>query len=156
MSLITTKKGDVLLEFHPGLQFSIPETETSIPMPLALIVAKHQGKTLFIFNSWRNAWELPGGMIEPNELPHEAAIRELAEETGQLVSVMQYVGWMKFCLKPDDRLELGALFRCDLETIQPFQANPEASRMILWDMETPLEGSISDVAFCQNVMQIYR
>jgi len=145
MSLITTQKGDVLLEFHPGFQFDIPEAETAIPMPLALVVARCQGKILFIFNQWRNSWELPGGMIEQGELPHEAAIRELAEESGQRVPLVHYAGWMKFRLKPDDRLELGVLYRCELERLQSFVANTESSKMILWDLQTPLAGDVSEI-----------
>jgi 8-oxo-dGTP diphosphatase len=30
-------------------------------------------------------WTLPGGRLEPDEAPHEAALRELAEETGLVV-----------------------------------------------------------------------
>lgn len=36
-------------------------------------------------------WSIPGGMIEPGELPEAAAIREFAEETGQTITVEQLV-----------------------------------------------------------------
>lgn len=145
MSLITTPKGDSLLAFHPGDVLDIPETERAIPLPLALVAAWHQGKTLFIFNQWRNVWELPGGMIEQGETPHEAAARELKEESGQSVANLRYAGWMKFRLKPDDRLELGVLYVGELDTIQPFEANAESAKIMLWDMASPIDGDVSAI-----------
>lgn len=145
MVLITTRKGDALIAFHEGKALDITERDRAIPMPLALIVAKYAGKVVFVFNTWRKVWELPGGMIDEGESPHETAIRELAEETGQHTSQVDYVGWMKLQLKPDDRLELAVLYHCELETLQPFQANNEASQMILWDLESPIEGDVAEI-----------
>ena len=33
-------------------------------------------------------WELPGGTVEPGELPERTAVREVAEETGLAVRVV--------------------------------------------------------------------
>lgn len=41
-------------------------------------------------------WELPGGKIENDEKPSEAAIRELKEELGVCVSIMNYLGNKEF------------------------------------------------------------
>lgn len=37
-------------------------------------------------------WALPGGAIEPNETPADAAVRECFEETGLLVRLEKFVG----------------------------------------------------------------
>lgn len=42
----------------------------------------HDGKVLLHFHEKLNRWLPPGGHIEPNELPDEAAVREVWEETG--------------------------------------------------------------------------
>ena len=42
----------------------------------------HQGKVLLLFHKKLNTWLPPGGHIEENELPDEAAVREVWEETG--------------------------------------------------------------------------
>lgn len=39
-------------------------------------------KLLVIHHRKLNKWMPPGGHLEPNELPHEGAIREVLEETG--------------------------------------------------------------------------
>lgn len=43
---------------------------------------------------WRNkdvgAWMIPKGMVEPGEGPAEAALREFAEETGTVLSVVPF------------------------------------------------------------------
>jgi 8-oxo-dGTP pyrophosphatase MutT (NUDIX family) len=42
----------------------------------------HDGKVLLHFHKKLNRWLPPGGHIEPNELPDEAAVREVLEESG--------------------------------------------------------------------------
>lgn len=42
----------------------------------------HNGKVLLHFHEKLHRWLPPGGHIEPNELPDEAAVREVMEETG--------------------------------------------------------------------------
>lgn len=42
----------------------------------------HEDKLLMLYHERLNMWLPPGGHIEPNELPDEAAVREVREETG--------------------------------------------------------------------------
>jgi 8-oxo-dGTP pyrophosphatase MutT (NUDIX family) len=42
----------------------------------------HDGRVLLHFHEKLHRWLPPGGHIEPNELPDEAAVREVLEETG--------------------------------------------------------------------------
>lgn len=41
------------------------------------------------------AWELPGGSVEPGELPAQAVVREVEEETGLEVRVSRLLGWYR-------------------------------------------------------------
>jgi 8-oxo-dGTP pyrophosphatase MutT (NUDIX family) len=54
---------------------------TSRDFTVAVFVV-HQGRVLLHFHEKLNRWLPPGGHIEPNELPDEAAVREVMEETG--------------------------------------------------------------------------
>jgi 8-oxo-dGTP pyrophosphatase MutT (NUDIX family) len=42
----------------------------------------HEGKVLLLWHRKLQMWLPPGGHIDPHELPDEAAIREVKEETG--------------------------------------------------------------------------
>ena len=46
-------------------------------------------KVLLIFHKKLKRWLPPGGHMDPNELPHEAAIREVLEETGIEIELMK-------------------------------------------------------------------
>jgi len=45
-------------------------------------------RVLLHFHRKLNRWLPPGGHIEPNELPDEAAVREVFEETGVVAALM--------------------------------------------------------------------
>ena len=42
----------------------------------------HEGRTLLLHHRKLGIWVPPGGHIDPHELPDEAAVREVREETG--------------------------------------------------------------------------
>ena len=44
----------------------------------------------YIWNRW--LWEIPGGMVDDNENPQQAAIREFEEETGFKISEIDFLG----------------------------------------------------------------
>ena len=48
----------------------------------------HQGRVLLLWHRKHQTWLPPGGHIEPDELPDEAARREVREETGLEVELV--------------------------------------------------------------------
>lgn len=49
----------------------------------------HDDKVLLHFHQKLQRWLPPGGHIEPNELPDEAAVREVMEETGVACTLLR-------------------------------------------------------------------
>ncbi len=55
------------------------------PVPAVLAVVRHHDQTLLVQRGQapnKGRWGFPGGRIEPGETIRDAAVRELAEETG--------------------------------------------------------------------------
>lgn len=51
-----------------------------------------QGQVLLVKHRKLNAWLAPGGHLDENELPDDAAARELFEETGLEVKIVSQIG----------------------------------------------------------------
>ncbi|MFC3577802.1 NUDIX domain-containing protein [Streptomyces yaanensis] len=47
-----------------------------------VLIRDPTGRVLLVKPTYKPGWDLPGGMVEANEPPHEAALRELREELG--------------------------------------------------------------------------
>ncbi|MGH3327418.1 MAG: NUDIX domain-containing protein [Streptomycetales bacterium] len=52
-----------------------------------VILRDHHGRIFLVDPKYKPDWDLPGGMAEANEPPHEAARREIKEELGLDVHV---------------------------------------------------------------------
>lgn len=63
------------IEFYENIE-NISELKYSV------ITCRFANRWLLVKHKDRNTWEIPGGHIEENETPDEAAKRELIEETG--------------------------------------------------------------------------
>ena len=55
----------------------------------ATVFVVQEGRTLLLFHKKLRLWLPPGGHIHPNELPCDAALREVREETGLEVQLLQ-------------------------------------------------------------------
>ncbi len=133
--------GNALISFLPGAEDKPPG---DAPLPLALVALWRGDRVLMAFNRFRQAWELPGGQIDPGETSRQAAARELLEETGHVAEgELCFVGFASFTLGPDRRAEYGALFTGQAaDTTQCFTANDEIAATRWWDLRESLPGRI--------------
>jgi 8-oxo-dGTP diphosphatase len=150
MSVIKNQIGDELLAYRPGGEPSGLDEYPGLPMAFACVVARHRGETLFVHNAWRDLWELPAGLIEPNETPMAAGLRELEEESGQIAPSLTYAGLALVRSGRSGQLELGTMFTCELETLQSFKKNEEISEIMLWDLQREIKGRV-DALSCKLV-----
>ncbi|GAB3426413.1 NUDIX hydrolase [Flindersiella endophytica] len=114
--------------------------DPAVPLAASLVVLWCDGRCLMVFNRFRDAWELPGGMVDPGESAREAAFRELEEESGQRPGALDLAGVALSRVAPDDRLEHLAIYHGRIESPLPFTPNEEMSRSIWWDPAEPLPG----------------
>ncbi|MFH8584945.1 NUDIX domain-containing protein [Streptomyces celluloflavus] len=71
-----------------------------------VLLANMSGNFLLVNPTYKPGWDLPGGMVEANEPPEQAAIRELKEELGLTVTLRGFlvVDWVAPHEAWDDQL----------------------------------------------------
>lgn len=70
-----------------------------VVMGSGALVRDESGRVLLVKPSYKEGWDLPGGIVEPGESPYSAVCRELVEELGSELAVggLLVVDWA-----PDD------------------------------------------------------
>lgn len=71
--------GEVMEDHTPEIRF---HTDLEYILTYVVIGTRYLDKWVFVRHKLRRTWEIPGGHIEEDETPLEAAQRELQEETG--------------------------------------------------------------------------
>ena len=67
-------------------------TELLLLPSAAALVRDGDGRLLLVRHAELGVWGLPGGAIEPDEQPEEAAVRETEEESGLEVEIVRLLG----------------------------------------------------------------
>lgn len=124
--------GSALLDFERMSEDDIAHLDPAIPLPASLVVLWWDDRCLLVFNRFRQAWELPGGMLDPGESPRAAALRELDEESRQQPDTLEFAGVARCRVAPDERIQFLAIYRGHTKSPQPFRPNDEMTGMTWW------------------------
>ncbi|MFZ3577961.1 NUDIX domain-containing protein [Virgibacillus sp. DJP39] len=123
-----------------GFQFLdfIRMTEERMPgllQPVAgsFAVINCDGNYLLCYNTLRKQWELPAGRREKGETSKECAIRELYEETGQVVLDMTFQGLLQVKNSRNGQVKYNPVYMTNVDKLQPFVENEETSKIKLWN-----------------------
>ena len=81
----------------------------------ALIIVQRRQHALVGFNECRHQWGLPGGTVEAGASAYDAALRELAEETGIRVNQVSLVARANFEFAGDGTTYVAAVFGVRLD-----------------------------------------
>lgn len=139
------KDGNVLVDVCFAAESDLDRWQRRLPMPASLVVVRFDGSVLMVFSNWRRQWELPGGMREPGETARQAAVRELAEETGIHSVELDFVAVAEVDLCRPPRREYTALYRTDLRHAPQLVVNEEATAFLWWDPQSALTEQMNPI-----------
>jgi 8-oxo-dGTP diphosphatase len=152
---LSDRFGNLLVSFGFATGTEPQSPEDAVPLPLSLIVVVCAGRVLMVLDAVRGQWELPGGMRERDETARQAAVRELAEETGIVTADLEPAAVAGFCLTRPARREYAAVYRLLLCAMPSLAADDEVLDFRWWDPRSPLPEDMSplDAEIARRVMR---
>ncbi len=98
-----------------------------------------EGKVLLLEHKKPTKWLPPGGHVEKNETPHEAALREVLEETGLVVEIIEQEN-----IKVDfaNATSVPRPYLCLLENIPSHKDTPAHQHIDFIYLAKPLQGDL--------------
>lgn len=152
MAWATDSHGNELLDI--AVESAPRPDHDTVPLTGALVVVTGPQGLLLVHDVWRGQWELAGGGVEPGETSEQAALREVAEESGQHLTSCRRVGSATFRLAAAGVVERADLFCGVVEDVEAFEPSAEIDAIRWWDGVTRAEevGAI-DVALLRWALE---
>jgi 8-oxo-dGTP diphosphatase len=160
--LASNSFGYRLVSFGPAVEQGLDDDHHAV-LAASFVLVERDRRVLLVFDRWRQHWELPGGAREADESPRDAAIRELAEETGLRTEELIFVGVSAY-ETPGEADERVAVYRTTLPDNQPdpvplFRPDAEIAAIRWWtpvprpeaDNVDPLDAVIIDRVLAEGV-----
>jgi 8-oxo-dGTP diphosphatase len=97
----------------------------------SVIAARYNDKWAFVRHYQRTTFEIPGGHIEENETPDEAARRELMEETGAIKFSLECIS--TYSVTQENEARFGKLYFADIYEIGPIPDISEIEEIAFLD-----------------------
>jgi 8-oxo-dGTP pyrophosphatase MutT (NUDIX family) len=107
----------------------------------ATVYIVEQERVLLIHHRKFNKWMAPGGHIEPNETPAEAAVREAREETGLEIQLHTQENVWVDCV---NARSMPRPYLCLLEEVPPQGTRPYHQHMDLVFIGYPVGGDLKE------------
>lgn len=126
-------RGGSLVSFVHLDSASLEDLDGSSPLACALVMVEWGQQVLPGFNVSRQQWELPGGSVELGESAHDAALRELAEETGIRADRVSLVARAEFMFGGEATRYLAAVFTLVLGSAPDLVESDELNSFNWWD-----------------------
>jgi len=102
--------------FELSNRFSLHRIK-DFPIQYVSLISRHKDKWIICHLKDRDKWDCPGGRIEENEKPIEAAKRELYEETG--TTKAEIFPLYIYEISSDKGLSYGIQYYCNILEIGP-------------------------------------
>ncbi|WP_117214733.1 NUDIX hydrolase [Allorhizocola rhizosphaerae] len=104
------------------------EWETSV-----MLIRDSSGRVLLVRQAYGlRLFGLPGGQVEPGETPEQAAVREVREETGLMVSAAELLSVEDLVYPGTGRRYRAYVFACDRAEGEPAVGVPGEISSIGW------------------------
>jgi len=116
--------------------------EPGTDLTYSVISARYKEKWIFVRHKKRITFEIAGGHIEPGESSHEAACRELMEETGAILFSIECIA--TYSVRKDDVTGWGRLYLAEVTELGPL---PEISEIgeVIFDTRLPEKNTHPDI-----------
>ncbi len=122
--------------------FYDPSYNPGMKLTYSVISARFENKWIFVRHNKRTTFEIAGGHIEEGESSHEAACRELMEETGAIEFRIECVA--TYSVKKDGVTGWGRLYLAYVDTIGKL---PDISEIgeVIFDVTLPEKNTHPDI-----------